>query len=204
MPRWRISGRIQRPFSIQTAVGVALVALAVAVTFVANTQSGPATVDVLVAQHDLPSGIAVQQQRDLFRAVTFPADSPLRAHFVTGDELAQAGDVVLVRALQQGEPLLHSMLAATGPTGTVLTVSLPRVAALDGTVMVGETIRILTTDSTEQTGFVVEVVAVRTVGGSLGRQEQIALTVRVATLGEAARLAAAAQQQDLVLVRAGA
>jgi hypothetical protein len=63
---------------------------------------------------------------------------------------------------------------------------------------------VLTVDHTDATGIAVDVVAVRSVGGGLGRQEQLAVTVRVDTVLQAAQLFAAAQQNSVLMVREGA
>jgi len=180
-----------------------LVLAAVVVTFWANHTVSPATVDVLVAQTDLAAGTPLHTTTDVFTTVAVNADSPLLALFVSTASFASHADTVLLRKLSAGEPLPLSALGQAQPSGTVLTVLLARVAALDGAVSVGDRVRILTVDPTDPGGVAVDVVAVRSVSGGLGRQEQLALTVRVDTVEQAARLFAAAQQNSVLIVREG-
>ena len=191
-------GRMPAAIPSQTVIGVLLVAAAIAVTFFANVSQRPATVEVLVAQQPVASGVAVEAHRHLFGTVSLPADSPLRTQLLTWDDLVANEDVVLVRPLREGEPLLKNALTHERGDGTVLSLSLPRVAALDGNLVSGETVRVVSADGT---GFVVDVLTVRPVGGGLGRQEQVAVTVRVASATAAAQLFAATQNGPVLLVR---
>lgn len=189
---------------VRVLAGMMLVAGAVAVTFAANHNTIPAQIDILIAQHDVASGTALSDAPGVFGTVPVPADSPLLGLFVTTTTLADHTGLVLTRKLVAGEPVLLSALSDAPPHGTVLTVLLARVAALDGAVAVGDRVRVLTVDHTDATGIAVDVVAVRSVGGGLGRQEQLAVTVRVDTVLQAAQLFAAAQQNSVLMVREGA
>lgn len=187
--------------NVRMLVGIVLVALAVSGTFLANRQTSPATVDVLVAHTDVASGSAVETTREAFTTVSLPIDSPLLGLLVTETAFAAARDAVFLRAVREGEPLLAAALGERRPVGTVFTLLLARVAALDGDIQVGDRLRVLASSPVEPHGFSVEVVAVRSVGGGLGRQEQVALTVRVATPTQAARLFGASTSDTLLLVR---
>lgn len=194
-------GRLLPGVSVQTVVGVMLVAAAVAVTFFLNVAQRPATVEVLVAQNNIASGVTVGSEPQLFGTVSLPRDTPLRPLFLTWDDLLAHDGSVLVRPVREGEPLLVTALTRERVDGTVLSLSLPRVAALDGDVVSGETVRVVTADGV---WFVVDVLTVRPVGGGLGRQEQVALTVRVASAVAAAQLFVATQNGPVLLVRGGA
>lgn len=194
-------GRLLPGVSAQTVVGVMLVAAAVAVTFFLNVAQRPATVEVLVAQNNIASGVTVGSEPQLFGTVSLPADTPLRPLFLTWDDLLAHDGSVLVRPVREGEPLLVTALTRERVDGTVLSLSLPRVAALDGDVVSGETVRVVTADGV---WFVVDVLTVRPVGGGLGRQEQVAITVRVASAVAAAQLFVATQNGPVLLVRGGA
>lgn len=194
-------GRLLPGVSVQTVVGVMLVAAAVAVTFFLNVAQRPATVEVLVAQNNIASGVTIGSEPQLFGTVSLPRDTPLRPLFLTWDDLLAHDGSVLVRPVREGEPLLVTALTRERVDGTVLSLSLPRVAALDGDVVSGETVRVVTADGV---WFVVDVLTVRPVGGGLGRQEQVALTVRVASAVAAAQLFVATQNGPVLLVRGGA
>ena len=193
-------GRLLQGVSVQTVVGVMLVAAAVAVTFFLNVAQRPATVDVLVAQNNIASGVTVGSEPQLFGTVPLPADTPLRPLFITWDDLLSHDGAVLSRPVREGEPLLVTALTRERVEGTVLSLSLPRVAALDGDLVSGETVRVVTADGV---WFVVDVLTVRPVGGGLGRQEQVAVTVRVASAVAAAQLFVATQNGPVLLVRGG-
>jgi len=190
--------------NVRMLVGFLLVALAVSFTFMANRHTSPVTVDVLVAHADVASDSVVGATRQAFTTVSLPIDSPLLDLLVTEAEFNDARDAIFLRAVREGEPLLAAALGQRRPVGTVLTLLLARVAALDGDVKVGDQLRVLTSSPVEPNGFNVEVVAVRNVGGGLGRQEQVALTVRVDTATKAARLFGASTGDTLLLVRQAA
>lgn len=182
-------------------IGVMLVALAVGVTFFSNRQGSPAMVDVLVARSSVASGSVVGASREAFRPVGLPADSPLLELLVTEELFGLSAEAVFVRPVREGEPLARTAFGEQLPAGTVLTLLLARVAALDGDVNVGDHVRVLTSNPSEMHGYDVEVVAARNVSGGLGRQEQVALTVRVDTATQAAGLFRAATTDTLLLVR---
>lgn len=187
--------------NIRMLVGFLLVAVAISGTFMANRRTKPVTIDVLIAHTDVASGTAVGATREAFTTVSLPADSPLLDLLVTDAVFDAAHDAVFLRPVSEGEPLLVAALGERRPAGTTLTLLLTRVAALDGDVSVGDRLRVLTNSSVAPNGFRVEVVALRHVGAGLGRQEQVALTVRVDNATQAARLFGASTSDTLLLVR---
>lgn len=205
--RMRFRSRVQAAVpnvNVRMLVGFLLVAVAISGTFMANRHANPVMVDVLVAHTDVASGSAVGLTRQAFTTVSLPADSPLLDLLVTEAAFDAAYDAVFLRPVTAGEPLLFAALGERRPAGTVLTLLLARVAALDGDVTVGDQLRVLTSNSSAPNGFGVEVVSVRNVGGGLGRQEQVALTVRVDNATQAARLFGASTSDTLLLVRQAA
>lgn len=201
MQRVRQLARVMSRVSVQSAVGVAFIAAAVAVTLVANYQAPAATVDVVVAQHDVPTGVSLGTQRQVFGLVAVPTTFGLLDQLVTYDTFVASADAIVIHPVRAGDPLLQSMIGVARPSGTTLTLLLTRVAALDGDVVAGEQVRVLTSGGAQPAGIVVEIVGVRAVGGGLGRQEQVALTLRVPTVSQAARLFAAHERDALLLVR---
>lgn len=202
----RLGSRVPRAVPrvrLRSLIGIVLVALAVSVTFLANRPLLPVTVDILIARTNVASGSVVGDNREAFFTVALPNDSPLLALLVTEAGFANATDAVFLRTVREGEPLLAAWLGQRQAQGTVLTLQLARVAALDGDIQVGDRLRVLTTGTLEPNGMGVEVLAVRSIGGGLGRQEQIALTVRVKTASLAAKLFGASTSDTLLLVRQG-
>ncbi|MCC5947226.1 MAG: hypothetical protein JJT89_02115 [Nitriliruptoraceae bacterium] len=213
----RSGPRVTRTRSLpggRAVVGALLITAAAVATFAAylNATAEPTT-QYLVATEAVEPGTRFASAEEL-RAVLGTANleliGPMNDRAIPVEELEQLVGRVLLAPLAPGDLVSRTTLVADGgvPDAQTLSFSLPRTAAVAGTLRAGERVDVLATVSEggdTYTAYVARGVPLLSVGapdgGPLGSGSEVLFTVAVADLADVQALGHAINTADVFLTR---
>jgi len=184
---------------------VMIVAAILALIFnIAVLRSRDATVEVMVANGDIPAGATLN--RSHFSTAVVPADDLLTSRFVVADDIESAVGQLATRAIADGDPILESDLLIVNNRGGLRAMSVPidQGRAVGGALRAGDSVDIVLVQDGVATYIAtgVEVLHVpNSDTNALGARTGYAPTLAVDAT-QALRIASALDIGDVHLVRA--
>ena len=198
-------------------VGALLVAAAAVATFAAYLDATAApTTRVVVATAAVEPGTRLSSLTEVsarFGTIAFEPPAEVAVRLVTASEVEDLVGQVVIAPLEPGDLVTRSHLVEDGgvPAAQTLSFSLPRNAAVAGTVRPGERIDVLATYGTGDgayTAYVVRGVPVLQVtapdGGTVGAAPEVTLTVAVSALTDVQALGHAVNTASVFVTRSTA
>ena len=194
----------------RAAFGALLITAAGVITFAAYMGAvDEPTRTVLVARDGVEAGTRIDVAERLFAARQVRLDASLSDAILPGEAMDDLAGRFLTAAVREGDPLLRTLLSDVVPTGVTVAFSVPRVDALDGSVVAGDRIDVLTTTRSGErradTSYLLSDVEVRRARSSaegIGSAGDVTITVVVPTRDDALALAHEARTGEITVVRA--